>query len=550
MAKTRKQNCDEEISLLNRFADNNDCKGMPALPKERPYIIRICAAVLILAFFFALSGCQKVPAESTEAPMPAAVSSETPTEAETMTPAETESPSESASESALSGLEDLKEGMILFFRQEDMKEKRGDLVPLADAEAAWYDGLFPRTHYYDPMFAKEEEQRLLRLLDYCLGNGYQGFCLPDGIVSTEGMDVWQHYALPFMYRIEDGSVLCREGQSAEGASFSFTTVWYSLKKEGEMDKFSQGLAAVRELAAKAPEGADDYDLLVWAMNALAERIVYGDRDSYYYTDGYQLYDAMVKGVTVCTGYSDAMYYLCNLIGVDCLCTEGNATSLTRDGGLDGHAWNFARIGEQYYVFDLTGYDCIVMQRLPLPVMFALSEEAMHSLGGNHRTDRYADAELMPSCDSCFDPVAAWNSTPEGAMRSFMAYYDLAIPGPEFMLAANDLIPEEWTHEEAEDGFYVLPVSYEDFLARTLEYMSESCFESCFGRFYRNVGGSLAVKYVTAEDDVELYQLAGVREEADGAFLAELARKDGSTVTVPFSAEETDGRYRISEISFK
>ena len=523
---------------------------MPALPKMKPYIIRICSVVLIFAILLALNACGKAPAKSTEAVTTAAASSEIPTKTEEPTPKVTESASESPSESALSGLEDLKEGMILFFRQEGMKEKRGDLISLADAEAAWYDGLFPRTHYYDPMFAKEEEQRLLHLLDYCLGNGYQGFCLPDGIVSTEGMDVWQHYALPFIYRIEDGSVLCREGQSAEGASLSFTTVWYSLKKEGEMDKFSQGLAAVRELAAKAPEGADDYDLLVWAMNALAERIVYGDRDSYYYTDGYQLYDAMVKGVTVCTGYSDAMYYLCNLIGVDCLCVEGNATSLTRDGGLDGHAWNFARIGEQYYVFDLTGYDCLIMQTLPVPVMFALSEEAMYSLGGNRRTDRYADAELMPACDSSFDPAAAWNGTPEGAMRSFMAYYDLAIAEPEFMLAANGLAPEKWSHEKAEDGFYVLPVSYEDFLARTLEYMSESCFESCFGRYYRNIGGSLAVRYVTAEDNVELYQLAGVREEADGTFLAELARKDGSTVTVPFSAEEADGRYRITAISFE
>ena len=523
---------------------------MPVSAKMKPLIIKIFSALLILGLLLALSACGKAPAESTKAPSPAAASSEIPTETVETTPEETESASESASESALSGPEDLKEGMILFCRQEGMKEKRGDLISLADAEAAWYDGLFPRTHYYDPMFAKEEEQRLLRLLDYCLGNGYQGFCLPDGIVSTAELDVWAHYALPFMYRIEDGSVLCREGQNAEGTGLTYTTIWYSLKKDGEMDKFSQGLAAVRELAAKAPEGADDYDLLVWAMNALAERIVYGDRDSYYYTDGYQLYDAMVKGVTVCTGYSDAMYYLCNLIGVDCLCAEGNATSLTRDGGLDGHAWNFARIGEQYYVFDLTGYDCIMMQLLPLPVMFALSEKAMYSLGGNHRTDRYADAELMPACDSCFDPVSAWNSTPEGAMRSFMAYYDLAIPEPEFMLAANGLVPAEWSHEKAEDGFYVLSVSYEDFIARTLEYMSEACFESCFGRYYRNIGGSLAIRYVTAEDDAELYQLAGVREEADGTFSAVLARKDGSTLTVPFSAEENEGRYRISEISFK
>ena len=506
--------------------------------------IRIRGAALVLAVLLSLSACGKTPAVSTEAAAPGAASSEMPAKNEEATPQETES----ASESALSGPEDLEEGMILFYRQEGLKERRGELLSLADAEAAWYDGLFPRTHYYESLFSKEEEQRLLRLLDYCLGNGYQGFSLPDGIVSTDGFDVWQRYALPFMYRIEDGSVLCREGERAEGAEFGYTTVWYSLKKEGEMDKFSLGLEAVRELAANAPEGADDYDLLVWAANSLADRIVYGDRDTYYFTDGYQLYDAMVKGVTVCSGYSDAMYYLCNLLGVDCLCVEGNAISLSRDGGLDGHAWNLARIGEQYYVFDLTAYDSIVMQPLPVPIFFALSEKAMYSMGGNSRTNHYADEELIPDCESSFDPVSAWNGTPEGAMRSFLTFYDLALASPEYMLTANDLAPDEWSREEAEDGFYILPVSYEGFFARAQEYMSKDCFESCFARFYRDIDGSLAVRYATSEDGVELYQLLRVIEQGDGSFSAELARADGSTLTVPFSAEESEGRYRITEIS--
>ena len=505
--------------------------------------LRVCGAVLVLSFLLALSACGTTPAESAETAAPVTAPSEMPTREDTL-PEKTES----ATESALSGPEDLKEGMILFYRQEGLKEKRGELLSLADAEAAWYEGLFPRTHYYDPMFSKEGEQLLLRLLDYCLGNGYQGFSLPDGIVSTDGFDVWQRYALPFMYRIEDGSVLCREGERAEGAEFGYTTVWYSLKKEGEMDKFSLGLEAVRELAANAPEGADDYDLLVWAANSLADRIVYGDRDTYYFTDGYQLYDAMVKGVTVCSGYSDAMYYLCNLLGVDCLCVEGNAISLSRDGGLDGHAWNLARIGEQYYVFDLTAYDSIVMQPLPVPIFFALSEKAMYSMGGNSRTNHYADEELIPACESSFDPVSAWNGTPEGAMRSFLTFYDLALASPEYMLTANDLAPDEWSREEAEDGFFILPVSYEGFLACVREYMSKDCFESCFARFYRDIDGSLAVRYATSEDGVELYQLLRVIEQGDGSFSAELTRADGSTLTVPFSAEESEGRYRITEIS--
>ena len=504
--------------------------------------VRILCAVLAFALILTVCACGKTPSESTEAAATEAASSAAPTE---KAPEATESTSANA---ALPGPEDLQEGMILLYRQEGFKEKRGDLLSLAEVEAAWHDGLFPRTHYYDEMFAGENDQRLLHLLDYCLGNGYQGFSLPDGVVSTADMSIWQHYALPFMYRIEDGSVLCKEGESAEGASLSHTTVWYSLKKEGEMDKFSQGLEEVRKLAAEAPEGADDCDLIVWAMNSLAERIVYGDRDTYYFTDGYQLYDAMVKGVTVCTGYSDALYYLCNLIGVDCLYVEGNATSLVRDGGIDGHAWNIARIGEQYYVFDLTGYDNVAAFPLPVPILFGLSEETMYAIGGNRPTGHYTDDELMPVCDSNFDPVAEWNGTPEGAARSFVMYYDLALTAPELMMMANGLIPEEWSHEQADDGFYVLPIAYDDFLARTEEYMSEACFERCFGRFFRNVGGSLAVRYVTAEDNVTLYQFAGVRTEADGSLRAEFALRDGTTVAVPFSVEEIEGRCRITEIT--
>ena len=438
---------------------------MSSLPKHRSLNLGILCAVLVFAVLPVLSACGKAPGESTEAAATEAVSSETPTEKEETTPAATESTSESA---ALSGPEALEEGKILFYRQEDLKERRGALLSLADVEAAWYDGLFPRTHLYDVLFAGEEEQRLLRLLDYCLWNGYQGFSLPDGVISEADLDLRQGKALQFMYRIENGTVMCRKGETAEGVPFSFTTVWYTLNKKEEMDKFSQGLAAVRELAAEAPEGADDWDMLIWVMNSLAERIVYGDRDTYYQTDGYQLFDAMVKGVTVCSGYSDAMYYLCNLLGVDCLCVEGNADSMTKVGGVDSHVWNFARIDDRYYVFDLTSYDMAAREPLPVPVFFALSENAMNSLCGNRRTGRYADDELIPICDRSFDPVFAWNDTEPGAMRSFITYYDLAVAAPEFMLAANDLAPDEWSHEEAEDGFYVLPVSYDDFLDRTTQ----------------------------------------------------------------------------------
>ena len=170
------------------------------------------------------------------------------------------------------------------------------------------------------------------------------------------------------------------------------------------------------------------------------------------------------------------------------------------------------------------------------------------MGGNSRTNHYADEELIPACESSFDPVSAWNGTPEGAMRSFLTFYDLALASPEYMLTANDLAPDEWSRVEAEDGFFILPVSYEGFLARVREYMSKDCFESCFARFYRDIDGSLAVRYATSEDGVELYQLLRVIEQGDGSFSAELTRADGSTLTVPFSAEESEGRYRIKEIS--
>jgi hypothetical protein len=63
-----------------------------------------------------------------------------------------------------------------------------------------------------------------------------------------------------------------------------------------------------------------------------------------------LYNVLVNGKGVCSGYAKATQYLLNKLGVFCLYIPGEIR-----GGL-GHAWNLVRIDGEYYFLDATWGD--------------------------------------------------------------------------------------------------------------------------------------------------------------------------------------------------
>ena len=438
----------------------------------------------------------------------------------------------------------LTETTVLFYPQDAFAAREGTLLTLEEVADAWSETLFPRTHIYDELFPGDGVL-LLQLLDYCFANGYQGFSVLPSVLKAEPLTPQQRQAMEFMYRIDGGKVLALDNDpDVEGAAC--TTFWYkcSRSREDTMKMFAEGLAAAREIAAQLPTGGNDYETALAVFNYLAEHVKYGDKDSYYFNFGHHLYDALIGGVCICSGYSDAMYYLCNLCGVECLGVYGLAAS-DIDGGLEDHAWNMILLDGSWYCCDPTWNADMDMD---LPIFFAVSEHALQMLGRHTPTGEYTDTPLIPSCEDCFDPVAVWNGTVEGALQSWLWYAGYAQNFPAYLLLALGL-PLEALEQPDASGYAKCNVAYAAFLERTEDFMTADCFLSLLApdRFCE-IDGLLAANMAAAWS-APVYHLASVSVPNNGVYTAALETADGTTAQAEFTVEQVGGLYRIVTITF-
>lgn len=434
---------------------------------------------------------------------------------------------------ALVGPEALTADTVLFYRQDDFDGRRGTLLPLETVRSAPAEALLPRTHLYDDMFPGDGAL-LLRLLDYALANGYQGFSVPQGTVPAP--DAKQYRALEFTYWIDGGKILSSEKDGC-------LTVWHGCQRDDEMEKFSQGLAAVREIAAQVPRG-DDWETADWIFSWIAEHVVYGNKDTYYFKQGHMLYDAMVEHNCVCSGFANAMYYLCNLCGVECLNVYGLANDPEKPGGLEDHLWNYVRIYGNWYVCDPTAN---ATSHMGANVAFALSFDNMQALGGNKPTGEYTDSSMLPACETLFDPPAVWNASPEGALRSWLWFGVYDALDPSYLLINAGLMTMETELTPSEDGMEaVVDIPWADFSAWIDRFMSEEARADFPYLFSEAEDGGLTLR--KSETDTRSFWLSltlrSVADNGDGSYSADLGAAS-AVFTVSHSA---DGAYRVETVT--
>lgn len=482
-------------------------------------------AVCILLILFLLCGCAPTPETPANSTAPITETA-APVSAGTVPATE---------EARLVGIEALNADSVLLYRQEDFEARQGTLVPLQRALSAPEEELIPRTHLYDELFPNEAA-RWLRLLDYALGNGFQGFSVPAGILPE--IDLTQRRALKFSYWIDGGKILSLDRDGC-------TTVWYGCEKPDTMEKFSLGLAAARELAAQAPRG-DDWETASWIFSWLAENVSYGDRTPYYFQRGHMLYDALVEKDCLCSGYATAMYYLCSLCGVECLNVYGLAADPETAGGLGDHLWNYARIYGNWYVFDPTANACMQMGA---NVAFALSFDTMQMIGGNKPTGEYTDETMLPACETNFDPVAAWNGSPEGALKSWLWFAAYDALKPTILLLQAGLMTPETEATPSEDGVSASTnIPYADFAAWADRFMSEEARAEFPIRFSETEDGGLFLQ--KSETDTRDFflslELRSVTDNGDGTWTADLGGAEAGFTVL----QRDDGLYRIETISLR
>ena len=484
---------------------------------------RIFALVLALLL---LCGCAPEPTPTETVP------------ATTSAPATTATPSTAAAPAATENakLSDLTPDTVLFYRQADFKARQGPLLSLEAVLSAPEEALLPRTHYYDDRFPGESSL-WLRLLDYAFANEYQGFSVRTKSMPVLNVD--QRTAIEILYRIDDGGMYFLDTDGV-------LTVFYNCNTPDAMEKFSLGLAAAREIAAGAPRG-DDWETAVWIFNYLADHAEYGDRETYYADHGHHLYDALVEGECLCSGYADAMYYLCSICGVECLeiqgWSDGPAGPGSEEG--DGHAWNCVRIYGTWYVCDPTFNDTAPMPAAA-PLCFCLSARFLEMTFGHSPHGIFADAQWIPACETCFDPVTAWNATPEGALKSWLWFAAYDAFDPTYLLACGDLAAFRADAAVSdEDAQIETDISYADFAAWAGRFMSEDAATLLPWVFAEGADGELILRRAETDSGIDWGKLAirSVSAGENGVYTADLG-----AASADFTVTESGGLYRIETIT--
>ena len=138
-----------------------------------------------------------------------------------------------------------------------------------------------------------------------------------------------------------------------------------------MSEYQESIAKAREIVAEIPAGSGDYDKILFLYQWLTEHVRY-DFNDYYESEWNLLYDTMIKNQTVCAGYTEALYVMANLAGVECFTQAGN---INDGGGWSSHIWNVAKIDGEYYLFDSTWDEGLDPSRY---CFFGVSSETMQS----------------------------------------------------------------------------------------------------------------------------------------------------------------------------
>ena len=107
----------------------------------------------------------------------------------------------------------------------------------------------------------------------------------------------------------------------------------------------------QELIDSIPEGLMDYDKILYIHDTIIRSTSYDKNGSTAGKNGLwgTAYGCLVNGDAVCQGYSEAFVYIMGKLGIEAGMCSGSA-------GDERHAWNYVKLGNDYYWLDLTWDD--------------------------------------------------------------------------------------------------------------------------------------------------------------------------------------------------
>jgi transglutaminase-like putative cysteine protease len=118
--------------------------------------------------------------------------------------------------------------------------------------------------------------------------------------------------------------------------------------------------------------------------AADQLIKYGKVDEKYY-NSFNAYGALIEGIAVCEGYSEAFKLLCDRAGIDCIIVTGELDGV-------GHAWNRVRINDKWYDVDVTNNDKEEMANSHINIPMAISDQYLQEDSYYITDDNFGELE--------------------------------------------------------------------------------------------------------------------------------------------------------------
>lgn len=175
--------------------------------------------------------------------------------------------------------------------------------------------------------------------------------------------------LPGYYRMIESYRYTLQGQKLD--------VWFQYLSAP--DKIFEGMAVADEaLGTLINEDMEDYAKVLAIHDYLIDRTVYPTDFDAEDEDLQSIYGALVEGMAVCSGYTDAFNYMAGKAGVESIIVVGVA------GGID-HSWNMVKLEGDWYHVDVTWND-LVDEEGPKAMGYNYLNVTSREIAKNHEFD--------------------------------------------------------------------------------------------------------------------------------------------------------------------
>ncbi len=131
---------------------------------------------------------------------------------------------------------------------------------------------------------------------------------------------------------------------------------YLVKKKDLRDMQEEFEDKVDEIVRLAKQRDGDFEKVLFVHDYILTNARYDHdlvEDNEYDTTGINAYGCLMEGKTICSGYTMAFDLIMKRLGYEC---GAEFNSYKKFSLSDGHVWNYCKLGDEYYYFDLTWDD--------------------------------------------------------------------------------------------------------------------------------------------------------------------------------------------------